>query len=137
MPLIHTVDIFMDLAQFTYSRPPEPEFSVETYVYILKPSKDWRVIGIGECEGIQPEAVKIHLFNNDEPLPSGVDKYQLLQAFFAYCVGKCFIHHILPVFRPKIVLHGCEKFSTVLNGYERGVFYNAAVYSGASSVEID
>ena len=80
---------------------------------------------------------KIHLFNNTQPLPPFVDKYQLLQAFLAYGVGKCFVRSIFPVFRPKVILHGVEKFSTVLNGYERGIFYNAALYSGVSSVEIE
>lgn len=116
-------------------RKKDYSLKVETYLCLATVDHQTRIVSIGEVDASIPSQVQmVHLFKDSGYLPQGVDKSELLYAFFEYGIGRCMQGKILPVARPILLITGVGQFAGILCGYQRGLFENAALMGGAGEV---
>jgi len=136
--MIPTIDIYMDPQQFTFTNSKGHSTSVATKIYISGAKGRWEIIAVGDIDSDSPpEAICIPLFEPDPAPPANMGKVELLQWFFHYGIEKSLFQYspIWRLFRPKVVLHGLEKFHDLLKGYESALFTIAVLLSGIKSVQ--
>jgi hypothetical protein len=119
---------------FTFSHGMQT-IKVDTLVTVLNNEKQ-EIIAIGENRtgsGI----ITIALFRANQNLPQGIDKLDLLTAFFDYALGKLFENKRVPVLRPLMIFHGVQSLEQILCGYHLSLLKSAALNGGARGIRFD
>lgn len=136
--MLPTIDIYMDPQQFTFNNSKGHSTCVATKVYISGAKGRWEIVAVGDMdsEGLS-DVFCIPLFEADPAPPAKLGKVELLQWFFHYGIEKSLFQYspIWRLFRPKIALHGSEKFQDLLKGYESDLFTIALMRAGIKSVQ--
>ena len=136
--MLPTIDIYMDPQQFTFTNSKGQSTSIATKIYISGAKGRWEIVAVGDTDSESlPDAICIPLFEADPPPPVKLGKVELLQWFFHYGIEKSLFQYspIWRLFRPKLILHGLEKFQDLLKGYESDLFTIAVLRSGIKSVQ--
>jgi hypothetical protein len=84
-----------------------------------------------------PGIITVTLLSAEQNPPPVLDKLDLLSNFFEYHFAQFSRKRIGPVFRPKVVIHGDEKLTSALGGYQRSLIKMAALVGGAKEVVFD
>ncbi len=136
--MIPTIDIHMDPLQFTFSTARSQPVLLATKVFISSAKGRWEIVAIGENQSvISPDVLCIPLFEGNPAPPASMGKVELLQWFFYFGIGKSMTGYsfISYLFRPKVVLHGSDKFTDLLKGYQGDIFTTAVMGAGIKSVQ--
>lgn len=118
------------------------ELSIPTFVYIDNSLEKSYLLGIGEewpkDQPIRPEAYRVDIFEDKQPLPpkTSFSRNDLLEAIFAYGVGKTLEKSFWPVLRPILFILDADQLKEVFSN-PRDKLLTAAKGAGAIEVIFD
>ena len=126
------IDVEINPAYFVFSWQ-EYQLKVPTLVSIDLDKK--QLVAVGEKEPTAGVAT-IALFSPEQNFPAGIERLDLLQAFWN-TLSRKYWRKKFSVLRPKIVFHGEQQLNRILCGYQRSLLEIAALAAGAKEVSFE
>ncbi len=128
-----TVEVDPDYFKFTNGNN---QIQLETSLNFIMENNLYTPMQIGGNKDI-PGSICINLFDPNIKENPELNRFNALQLFIEYGIGKMFEKKLLPQLRPLIIFQKDEKLSKIFCGYQKGLLQSVAILAGARDVQFE